>query len=130
MSAEVTTQVRVEWSDTDAAGHHHHASIARFVEAAEAELYRRIGEPQLMKIVPRVEYHADYLGRLYYQDAVDVTLRVAAVGRSSLTYTFEVRRAADGTIASRGGYVVVHIDEANGASDPWPEYLRKALAGD
>jgi len=124
---EVTTQVRVEWSDTDAAGHHHHASVARFVEAAEAEVYRRIGEPQLMKIVPRVEYHAEYLGRLYYQDPVDVTLRVVAVGRTSLTYAFEVRRADDGALAARGGYVVVHIDEVTGKSDPWSDELRKSL---
>jgi acyl-CoA thioester hydrolase len=128
VSAEI--KARIEWSDTDAAGHHHHASIVRLVEAAEADLYRMIGEPQLMKIVPRVEYHAEYLGRLYYQDAVDVTLRVASVGRTSLTYTFEVRRADDGTLASRGGYVVVHIDESTGASDPWPDHLRKALSAD
>ncbi|HEY7177145.1 MAG TPA: thioesterase family protein [Micromonosporaceae bacterium] len=128
--AEVTTQARVGWSDTDAGGHHHHASVARFVEEAEAELYRRIGDPQLMKIVPRVEYHAEYRRRLYYQDLMDVTLRVAAVGRTSLTYTFEVRRADDGSVASRGGYVVVHIDEVTGKSEPWPEHLRKALLGD
>lgn len=127
MSAEVTTQVRIGWTDTDAAGHHHHGSVVRLVEAAEAELYRRIGEPQLMVIVPRVEYHAEYLARLYYQDLVEVTLRVATVGRTSLTYTFEVRRADDGAVASRGGFTVVRVDEVSGRSDPWPDDLRKVL---
>jgi len=126
---EITIRLRVGWSDTDAAGHHHHASVSRFVEAAEAELYQRIGEPQLMVLIPRVEYHAEYLGRLYYQDLVDVTLRVAAVGRTSLTYTFEVRRADDGSLASRGGLVVVHVDKATGKSEPWSDALRAALAG-
>lgn len=125
--AEVSIRLRVEWSDTDAAGHHHHASITRWVEAAEAELYRRLGDPSLMRYVPRVEYHAEFLGRLYYQDELDVSLRVEAVGRTSLTYTFDIRRGRDGSLAARGGFVVVHIDEANGTGDPWPDHLRVAL---
>ena len=128
--AEITIQERVGWNDTDAGGHHHHASVTRFVEAAEAALYRRIGEPQLMALVPRVEYHAEFLARLYYQDAIDVTLRVAEVGRTSLTYAFEVRRADDGTLASRGGFVVVHIGELDGKSEPWSDDLRAALSAD
>jgi len=127
VSAEITTQVRIGWTDTDAAGHHHHASVVRLVEAAEADLYRRIGDPQLMTIVPRVEYHAEFLTRLYYQDLVEVMLRVAAIGRTSLEYAFEVRRVDDGAVASRGGFTVVHIDEATGKSEPWPDHLRKAL---
>ena len=127
MSAEIATQVRIGWTDTDAAGHHHHASVVRLVEAAEADLYRRIGDPQLMTIVPRVAYHAEYLTRLYYQDLVEVTLRVSAIGRSSLEYAFEVRRVDDGAVASRGGFTVVHIDEATGRSEPWPDHLRKVL---
>lgn len=125
--AEITIQEWVGWNDTDAGGHHHHTSVARFVEAAEAALYRRIGEPQLMALVPRVEYHAEYLGRLYYQDAVDVTLRVAELGRTSLTYEFQVKRADDGTPAARGGFVVVHIAGLGEKSAPWPDHLRAAL---
>jgi acyl-CoA thioester hydrolase len=94
MSASAVCRARVGWSDTDAGGHHHHASITRFVEEAEAQLYRAIGDPGLMGLVPRVEYHAEFLGRLYYQDEIEVTLTVAKIGRTSLTYEFEVRRRA------------------------------------
>ena len=128
--ASVTVTMHVEWADTDAAGHHHHASVTRWVEAAEAELYRSIGHPQLMVVVPRVAYQAEYLDRLFYQEALDVTLRVRTVGRTSLTYDFEVRRAADGVLAARGSYTVVHIGEPQGRGMPWPGALRKALGGD
>jgi YbgC/YbaW family acyl-CoA thioester hydrolase len=124
---EITTRTRVAWSDTDAGGHHHHTSVARFVEAAEADLYRQISASQLMGRVPRVEYHAEFSARLYYQDEVDVTLRVVAVGRTSLTYAFEVRRVDNGVVAARGGMVVVHIDLDTGKSMPWPDDLRAAL---
>ena len=126
---EVTVAMRVEWVDTDAAGHHHHASVARWVEAAEADLYRAIGQPQLMTLVPRVAYQAEYLDRLFYQDAIAVTLRVSKIGRTSLTYDFEVRRVADDTLAARGTYTVVHIGELQGRGAPWPDDLREAFSG-
>ncbi len=124
---EVTIQAHVEWMDTDAAGHHHHASVARWVEAAEAHLYRTIGHPQLMTLVPRVAYQAEYLDRLFYQDAITVILRVTAVGRTSLTYGFEVRRAADDVVAARGTYTVVHVGEPQGRGAPWPDDMRASL---
>ena len=127
--ASVTVTMHVEWADTDAAGHHHHASVTRWVEAAEAQLYRSIGNPQLMTVVPRVAYQAEYLDRLFYQDAVAVTLRVRNVGRTSMTYAFEVRRAADDVLAARGSYTVVHIGELQGRGVPWPDELRRAFAG-
>lgn len=127
---EMTVRMYVEWSDTDAAGHHHHASITRFVEAAEQALYRSIDHPQLMTFVPRVAYQAEYLDRLFYQDAVDVTVRVAKVGRTSLSYDFEVRRASDDVLAARGSYTVVHIGELQGRGAPWPADLRAQLEAD
>lgn len=126
--AVLTHTLRVEWADTDAAGHHHHASVTRWVEATEAALYRSIGHPQLMAQVPRVAYEAEYLDRLYYQDSVDVTLQVTKVGRTSLTYGFEVRRTDDSAVAARGTYTVVHIDDPHGRSAPWPDDLRGLLS--
>jgi acyl-CoA thioester hydrolase len=123
----MTITVHVEWADTDAAGHHHHASVTRWVEAAEAALYRSIGHPQLMTLVPRVAYQAEYLDRLFYQDSVEVTLTVNKIGRTSLTYVFEVRRTDDDTLAARGSYTVVHIGELQGRGAPWPADLRTQL---
>jgi acyl-CoA thioester hydrolase len=126
--ASATVTLHVAWADTDAAGHHHHASVTRWVEAAEAALYRAIGHPQLMTLVPRVAYQAEYVDRLYYQDAVEATVRVSTVGRTSLTYEFEVRRVDDGVVAARGTYTVVHIGELTGRGTPWPDDLRAALS--
>ena len=82
----------VEWPDTDAAGHYHHSSVIRWVEAAESELHLALGLPELFGHVPRVHYEVDYLERLWFRDRVSIELRVAEVGRTSLTYDFEVCR--------------------------------------
>src|SRR5918992_2691489 len=98
---------KVEWYDTDAAGHHHHSAILRWVEAAEAELFRRHGLEGLFGRIPRVRYEADYRARLVFGQPVRIGLRVAELGRTSLHYEFEVL-TADGTIAAKGLSVVVY----------------------
>ena len=70
----------VEWPDTDAAGHYHHSSVIRWVEAAEAELHLALGLPDLFGKVPRVRYEVDYLDRLWFRDRVSIDLRIASVG--------------------------------------------------
>ncbi len=77
----------VEWQDTDAAGHYHHATVIRWVEAAEAALYAKLGL-ELMGIVPRVRYEVDYTDRLFYGEAVTVAIWVESVGGTSVRLPF------------------------------------------
>lgn len=123
--ASVRVQRRVEWPDTDAAGHYHHSTVIRWVEAAEAVLYERLGLTPLFGRIPRVRYEVDYAARLWFGDVVDVTLAVAELGRTSITYAFEVRRG-DG-LAAAGRMVAVSSDPAGGGSEAWSEEARSAF---
>lgn len=118
----------VEWSDTDAAGHHHHATVIRWVEAAENELQMALGLPQLFGRTPRVHYQVDFLERLWFRDPVTVELSVASVGRTSLTYDFEVCR--EGVTAARGRMVCVWAEPDADGAQPWPEEIAAALRGE
>jgi len=121
----------VEWPDTDAAGHYHHSTIVRWVEAAEAALHERLGTADLFGVIPRVSYRVDYTDRLFFLDRVLVELWVAEVGRASVRYQFVVRRAAGepGQVAAHGELTAVLIDPEAGRSAPWPEAVRERLAG-
>lgn len=118
---------RLQWLDTDASGHHHHAVIIRWVEEAEAALLDSIGQIGLFGRVPRVHYEVDYKRRLWFQDEVRIRLAVEAVGRASLTYGFDVR--ADGGVAADGRMVVVNTGGGDGGAAPWPDSTRSALVG-
>jgi acyl-CoA thioester hydrolase len=118
----------VEWPDTDAAGHYHHSSVIRWVEAAESELHLALGLPELFGHVPRVHYEVDYLERLWFRDRVLVELRVAEVGRTSLTYDFEVCRGE--TPAARGRLVCVRSDPGGEGAQPWPDDVAAILRGE
>jgi acyl-CoA thioester hydrolase len=81
---------RVEWMDTDAAGHHHNTAVNRFVESAEAALMRERGLPGYFGSAPRVHFEADYEARLWFGQGVSTTVVLERVGRSSMTFAFEV----------------------------------------
>lgn len=123
----------VDWIDTDAAGHYHHAAVIRWVEAAESALHEDLGLLDLFGTAPRVRYEVDYLDRLWFREQVDTTLWVEKVGTTSLTYAFEV--VGPRGPASRGRMVCVNVGPtgvpgSSGAAGPWPAEVRERLEAD
>lgn len=128
MSASITIQRRLQWMDTDASQVWHHSVIIRWVEEAEAELHRRLGIiDQTFGATPRVRTEFDFGLPVRFDDTVDITLAVEAVGTTSVTYAAEATSA--GAMIARGRIVAVLIDVENGGKRPWPDELRAALTG-
>jgi acyl-CoA thioester hydrolase len=124
---QVTIERLVEWPDTDAAGHYHHSTMVRWVEAAEADLLDHLGIVQLFGVIPRVRYEVDYKARLWFRDRVVVQLWVADVGRASVRYEFVVRRGDE--VAAAGAMTAVNIDPEGGRAEAWPGDVRAVLTG-
>ncbi|MFJ7266919.1 acyl-CoA thioesterase [Streptomyces sp. NPDC099050] len=122
----VVIERRVEWPDTDAAGHYHHSTVVRWVEAAEAVLLRRLGLSHLFGSTPRVHFEADYRARLWFGETVRTELKVTKVGTSSLHYAFTVRGEGEGTAAS-GRMVIAHSASHATGSAAWPDDVREVL---
>jgi YbgC/YbaW family acyl-CoA thioester hydrolase len=100
------TKRRVEFADTDKAGIVHFSNFFRFMEAAEQEFLRSLGlsvsfvwEGEPIGF-PRVSAHCDYLKPTTFEDVLDVTVRIANIGRKSVTYRFEFSR--DGAAIAKG----------------------------
>jgi YbgC/YbaW family acyl-CoA thioester hydrolase len=107
--AEHTEHFRVAWIDTDAGGRIHFTAAFRWAEVAETGLYRKLGLLSDRKgDYPRRHVEADYLRVLRFEDAVELRLRVASVGRTSVTFTWEGRH--DGEVAIRGTHTIVRVD--------------------
>ena len=124
---------RVVWVDTDAAGIYHNTTVVRFAEAAEAALMRDHGVPGYFPVAPRVRYEVEFEAALLFGETVRTRVELIRLGRSSMTFGFEVWREASAgrprRRAARGSYVTVHVpDREAGGSAPWPAAWRTALA--
>ena len=133
MSPRTATVRRVvEWSDTDASGHHHNRIIIRLEEACERVLMTELGvRDEFFASAPRVRHEVDYLGPLAFAQEATCALRVERVGTSSVTFAFEVWgeefEGAPRHPAARGRVVGVHVAPGDSSSSPWTPTLRAAL---
>jgi YbgC/YbaW family acyl-CoA thioester hydrolase len=123
--AEQVERGRVAWVDTDAGGRIHFTAAFRWAEAAETSLMRRLGVLEAWGDYPRRHVEAEYLRVLRFEDEFELRLRVDGVGRTSITYGWEIVR--DGEICIRGNHTVVRVDRS-GRAEPLPEALRAQLS--
>lgn len=124
--ASIVVQRRIEWSDTDASGNYHNSAAFRLVENAETALLDRLGFlHEIYGRLPRVHISADFLRPLAFRDLVEVAVSVSALGRTSITYAFEI--SFRGETAVRGKSTAVLLTRAGGEPQPWPDDLRRAL---
>ena len=123
--ASVVVDRRVEWQDTDAAGHSHHSTLIPGAEPAEAALLDRLNLAGLFGTIPRVRYEVDYAERLWFGDIATITLSVDRVGTSSLRYEFVVTHGEKSV--ARGALTVVQTASESAGSKPWPDQVRAAL---
>ena len=100
------------------------AAAFRWAEAAELGLYRDLGLTERVPGLPRRHVEADYHRVLVFDDEIEVTLSVAEVGRTSVTFEWQITR--DGEIAVDGRHTVVHVD-ADGRPEPIDDAMRAAL---
>jgi acyl-CoA thioester hydrolase len=124
-------RMRVNWVDTDASGLIHYTAALRYFEVAEHALMRKLlpeGRPisDGPFLLPRVHVEADYRAGLRYPEEFDCSAWVEAIGNSSVTYAYEIRRA-DGVLCI-SGKIVAAACNATGQSIPLPAPMRAALA--
>ena len=117
-------EFRVAWVDTDASGRIHFTAPFRWVEATEVALYRRLGLLDFGRAVPRRKLETDYRRALRFEDEVVVELRVARVGRTSISYEWSV--LSSGELAIKGSHTLVHVG-VDGRPIPIPDAVRDAL---
>jgi YbgC/YbaW family acyl-CoA thioester hydrolase len=115
--------VRVEFADTDASGRIHHTAALRWAERAEHQLLRSLGCAEL-PLFPRRRLEVEFLAPLGFGDELVVEIRASAVGRTSITYTWQVLQ--DGASRVEGTTICVHVDDG-GRPAAVPADLRAAL---
>ena len=109
--SEHTIRRRVNFYECDPAGIVHFSNYYRYMEEAEHAFWRATGMAltQVHHLgFPRVAAAFDFHAPLKFDDQLDVTLRIAAIGRTSLRYACLMSRA--GTSIATGTMTIVCVD--------------------
>ena len=123
--------LRVRWAEVDMQKIVFNGHYLTYIDTAIAEYWREIGLPYPAGYVERYgtdiylrKATLEYLGSARYDDLLTVCCRVARLGRSSMTFVFELYRDAEVLISAE--LIYVNADSSMKAA-PLPEDLRERV---
>jgi len=122
--------ITTRWADNDAYGHVNNVVYySWFDTAVNAYLIEQgaldIRDGAVIGLV--VETHCNYFASLAFPQTVDLGLRVAHRGRSSVRYELGVFAAGQDEAAAQGHFVHVYVDALSRQPVPLPLPLARAL---
>ena len=130
MAYEFHYQRLVHWQDTDLAGIIHYTNYFRYMDEAETEFYRSMGLHKLEDSTaegvtcPRVSATCDFIRPAVFWDELDVHLRIAKKGRSSIVFEYSFKRGPQGEEVARGSVTCAFSERGEDGtlrSTPIPE---------
>ncbi len=131
-AGEGKTLVRVRYGETDCMGRVYHANYFSYFEVGRVELMRSWGfdyarvEKEDQCFLPVYKADARYLAPAFFDDEIEILTRVVDYSFVRVTFEYEARRAADGTVCAEGRTVLAAVD-AEGRPRRLPPYMRDFL---
>jgi len=126
-------RLRVRWAEVDMQKIVFNAHYLTYLDTAIADYWRAIGLPYPDGYLERYgcdmflrKATVDYLGSAQYDDELEVLCRASRLGRSSLTFLFEVWRATPELLLT-AELVYVNADPASKSSRALPDELRERV---
>jgi acyl-CoA thioester hydrolase len=124
--------LRVRWAEVDRQGIVFNGHYLTYFDVGITEYWRAIGCPYPDGLLAHgsdmfvkkasIEYHAS----AQYDDVLDVLVRAARIGRSSLHFLLEIHRGEVHLID--GEIIYVNADPVSKQAAPVPAFLRAAIA--
>jgi acyl-CoA thioester hydrolase len=118
---------RVWFSDTDAQGIVYYGRYLPYFDHARVEYHRHLGlsasEGDLVMRASQVEYHAP----ARFDDLIEVFVRIARIGRTSVTYECAAYRMPDDALTVTASQTVVLVDRRDRRPLPISDEVRQKV---
>ena len=122
--------IPTRWMDNDAYGHVNNVTYYSYFDTVVNEHLIRSGGLDILEspsIGIVVETACRFHQALTFPEVVEAGLRVARIGRSSVTYEIALFRQGHDEAAAAGRFVHVWVDRVDRRPVPVPDAIRKAL---
>ena len=127
-----SARTRVGFSDTDAQGVVYYGRYNPYFDFARVEYVRSLGllhRDEGGEFVMRAN-DVEYFAPARFDDELEIHVRVARIGRTSMTYEFAAHRLPEGTLMVTAHQTLVFVDPAVRRPIPIPdEYKAKFDVG-
>ena len=127
-----SARTRVGFSDTDAQGVVYYGRYNPYFDFARVEYVRSLGllhRDEGGEFVMRAN-DVEYFAPARFDDELEIHVRVARIGRTSMTYEFAAHRLPEGTLMVTAHQTLVFVDPAARRPIPIPgDYKAKFGAG-
>jgi acyl-CoA thioester hydrolase len=122
--------IATRWHDNDIYGHVNNVTYYSFFDSAvNTYLIERGGldihDGAVVGFV--VSSSCDYFASIAFPDLIEIGLRVAKLGNSSVQYELAVFKTGEDEACAAGRFVHVFVDRASNQPVPIPEALRRAM---
>jgi acyl-CoA thioester hydrolase len=121
-------RIRVRFVEVDTLGVLHNSHYLVYFGIALHEYYRALGYDRLSANTALyvVSANVEYKAPLRFDDEVDLCARIAKLGRTSLTFGYEIYNVAGSILAATGNQVWVNADRTTRQSAPWdPAFVQR-----
>lgn len=123
--------IKIRYCETDMLGHVNNVSYFMYFEQGRIEYFENLGLTEALFGKNAVSVVADlecqYLAQLYLKDPLQLHVRVARIGRSSIDVEYAIVVHDQLKAAGRGAIVLV--DTQTGKSTPIPDHAREKIRG-
>lgn len=127
----LSTQLRVRWAEADMQGVVFNGHYLTYADIGTTEYFRALKQTaggaigaqgnDFFAVRTVLEYHAPAL----YDDLLDVHVRIARLGNSSMQFVIGIFREKE--LLTTGELVYVHADQQSRRPEPIPEAFRAAV---
>lgn len=112
-------------------GHVNHAVYFTYLEQCRLAWYQALGGTAAFPGASTIVVHAecDYRAPAFMHEELDVSATLVAIGRTSMTVSYEVVNASSGQTIAEGRTVSVTVDPQTHAPIPVPGVTRSVFLG-
>ena len=125
-----SARTRVGFSDTDAQGIVYYGRYNPYFDLARVEYLRSLGLLQPRGKVGDFVMRAndvEYFAPAVFDDEIEVCVRVARLGRTSVTFEFAAHRIPDDALMVTAHQTLVYVDLAERKAHPVPDAFREPV---
>lgn len=119
---------RARYAEIDAQAVVFNSRYLEYFDIGITEYWRAVGMYDASPMAGGPEFHVakalvEYKAPILLDEEIDICVRCARIGSSSMTFLFEIHGAGKDDLRATGEEVSVHVGVAQGASAPVPEWI-------